>query len=274
MDRKQVGMPAMSEVDADRKNALPWKRNGELSGYRALDITLKIGDPVGSFTVTRIARGEPNEGNFVAKHNDVRISDRDHAQRADAQAECERYMYDLPIFRESRERVRIVMTMNMGRDAYHTGQSVFSCPFKPDREQERSQWVEGWLQAYIAPHVAKVINSASATIRAMNQLEGDLAMSQGVLKVWQTAVKFALMEAKGETFVNLYADAERYAAAINFLELFTADKSEELQKGWPEWLPFFERETGATIKRDMPDDGMLETILPGPLVPPDPDTLQ
>jgi hypothetical protein len=215
---------------------VPWERSGK-TGYASLDLTLTLGTNIGTIAVHRHRPDQPDAGNFVAYHNDNRISDCSYAKRNEACAEAEQYLYELPQFKASNTAVAVAAMIERGREGYREGKSIYDNPVPADRIQSRTHWARGWLESHAASGAAKALNAAIQTARANQQLEQDLSLSLARVTVHKLAIRFAL---------------EKYGIGdpmplTDFLQLFLADDANKTCEAFPDWPKFVSEQTGAEI---------------------------
>lgn len=226
---------------------VPWEKSG-VSGYASLDLSMSLGSNVGKLEVRRARpdRGA-DAGNFIAWHNDVRISDRSYAKRAECCAEAEKYLYELPTFKASNTGAAVMAMIEFGRIGYREGKSIYDNPIPPDHSQSRAHWAQGWLETFGAGVAASAINAAAATARANSLLEGDLQMALARTTVHKLAIRYALEGGAG--FADFTTD-ER----LHFLTLFLADDANVTVTAFPDWPKFVADQTGAAIQIIPPKD--------------------
>lgn len=198
------------------KSILPWKPV-TTDGYGKLDLILKIGGDFGALVIARQRPSDENAGAFTVWHNENRIGERFHSQRTDAIAEAERYFYDHPQFAGSANAGLVAANIELGRQGYRDGKNLYQNPFTADKAVERSQWAEGWLQAYAAPTIKAAMQSAL-------QLNGSLAVEAHVLK-------------RGITYALECIEKPRDAIAF-LREWATSDDPEGFNAKYPEWPAF------------------------------------
>lgn len=207
----------------DRDNQLNWiyKRDGT----ERCGVNLSRG--VGRLAVHIIlAMGSNERPMFVAKHNDILISDRRHNSVADAQAEAVMYAAKLPALKDAGQSVVINAQIEQGAQAYRDGGNVYDNPFKT--VADRNSWATGWLQAYGAQAAARGINAASATAKANAMLEHDMAIMRAALVSLRRAFDFVTSHGTQDAF-----------SAVAFLNDFkTCADDADLAAKWPAFIEF------------------------------------
>lgn len=198
------------------KSVLPWQPVTK-DGYGKLDLILKIGGDFGALVIARQRPGDEQAGSFTVWHNENRIGERSHTLRTDAIAEAERYFYQHPQFAGSANAGLVAANLEMGRQAYRDGMSLYQNPFTAEKAVERSQWAEGWLQAYAAPSIKSAMQSAL-------QLNASLAVECHVLK-------------RGITYAIDVIEKPRDAIAF-LREWATSNDPDGFNKLYPDWIAF------------------------------------
>lgn len=201
-------------------DTLAWSKSGD-DGYAKLDMYVWIGG-IDKIEARRQRPNENQAGAFVVYHNAIRISDKCHDRRPDAQAEALRYIYSNPKFGGTPEAIAALAQVELGRQDYNSGKGIYQNPFGIADPTARNNWVEGWLQAFGGSLVAKAINAAAATAQSNAHLSADIERLTATNEMLAHMITYAVKLGPGNSH-------EFIASMTNF------KNSTEFYERWPDF---------------------------------------